>query len=124
MFNLDKISSKERNEEFVASMRTNTYMEPVAKGDNGFIWLADLAVDPRFQQKGIGKRLLAWGFERADAENLPIGQWASAEGNRLYRQVGFEEVGVYEVADVRGIGFIRWPKGKRPQAKAEEAPPS
>jgi len=96
-------------------------MKPLSQGKNGFIWLADLAVEPRFQRKGIGKKLLAWGFERADEENVPIGQWASTEGNSLYRQTGFEEAGLYEIADVRGIGFIRWPKGKDPNAKLEES---
>jgi GNAT superfamily N-acetyltransferase len=121
MFNLDMIASKEREAEFADNMRGNKDMDPVTKGKNGFIWLADLAVDPRFQRKGIGKKLLAWGFEKADAEDLPIGQWASVEGNRLYRQVGFVEVGVYEVANVRGTGFIRWPQGKRPEAAVEES---
>ncbi len=56
-----------------------------------------LAVDPEFQRMGVGKRLLEWGLEKADAEGLECWIDASQAGKGLYEKMGWKEVGVVEI---------------------------
>jgi GNAT superfamily N-acetyltransferase len=48
-----------------------------------------LGVSPRFQRRGIGRKLLEWGCEKADHERIPIYLEATAFGRPLYESVGF-----------------------------------
>ena len=59
------------------------------------MWLSFICVDPKFQRKGVGKKLMQWGMNRADKERVPIGLASSPAGEKLYHDCGFEEVGVF-----------------------------
>jgi hypothetical protein len=57
-------------------------------------WLLEiLCVDPAAQGLGVGKALLAWGFERADRDRLPIYLEATKAGKPVYERAHFETVG-------------------------------
>ena len=80
------------------------------------IWLSFLGVHPRYQRRGIGKRLLKWGIERSNTERVPIGLAASPDGASLYMSVGFQDLGP---AVLNGDGWriedramVRWPDGE------------
>lgn len=56
-----------------------------------FCPLEYLAVDPPWQGRGLGRRLLDSGIERAEEAGLACGLATSSEGAlRLYQRVGFE----------------------------------
>ena len=98
------------------------YLEAANAGDSIFetcledypehMWLAFLCVDPKFQRKGVGKRLMQWGMKRADQESVPLGLASSPAGEKLYRDCGFEEVGVfwleYKGTVIDDKCMIRW----------------
>ncbi|MCJ1243858.1 hypothetical protein MMC30_001055 [Trapelia coarctata] len=88
--------------------------DQIGKGGD-HIWLTVLGVDPRFQRKGIGKRLLRWGLKRSDEEGVPIGLCASPVGCKLYRSVGFEDAGILEIEGlpIKDVTMVRWPNGIR-----------
>lgn len=51
------------------------------------------AILPEFQRKGIGNKILAWAYDRADVEQVPIFADASRKGISLYLKTGFELIG-------------------------------
>lgn len=53
-----------------------------------------LMTDPRFQRRGIGTALLAWGHKRADRDQVNLFLVATPIGHGLYRAVGWKEVSV------------------------------
>ena len=59
--------------------------------------MAILAVSPKYQRAGVGKKLLAWGLKQADA--LQLGTWidASPQGLGLYKTMGWREVGHLDI---------------------------
>ena len=83
------------------------------------IWLAFLAVDPKFQRKGVGKRLMQWGMKRADVESIPLGLTSSPAGEKLYFDCGFEQVGVFLLEHgetvIEDKCMIRWGKVENPK---------
>jgi GNAT superfamily N-acetyltransferase len=68
----------------------------VMAGKKHFLMMI-LAVDPEFQRKGIGKKLLEWGLEKADAEGVQCWIDASPAGKGLYEKMGWREVDVVDV---------------------------
>ncbi len=71
------------------------------KADNAIHWkpfpvranrwhVQSIVVDKTWQGRGIGKKLMSEVVERAGTEGVVVGLEASAEGERLYRSVGFE----------------------------------
>jgi len=86
----------------------------IGKGGD-HIWLTVLGVDPRFQRKGFGKRLLQWSLKRSDEEGVPIGLCASPVGCKLYRSVGFEDAGILDITGMpmKNVTMVRWPNGRR-----------
>ncbi|KAE8374287.1 acyl-CoA N-acyltransferase [Aspergillus bertholletiae] len=53
----------------------------------------DVGVDPTFQRQGAARRLMEWGMERAEKENLPVYLSATPAGQPLYKSLGFRTVG-------------------------------
>ena len=62
-----------------------------------YLLVQELAVLPEWQRKGVGRRLLGWGLEKADAEGWECWLDASKKGEGLYRKFGFRDVGCVEV---------------------------
>ena len=60
-------------------------------------YLASLITWPEWQGRGVGRRLLDWGIERADQEGegreTPIYLEASDMSRGIYEHVGFRQVG-------------------------------
>lgn len=54
-------------------------------------------IDPSYQRKGIGGRLLAAVLERCDKEGIPAFLMSSAESRGLYGKMGFESLGTWRV---------------------------
>ena len=110
-FELDPTVSYERNRAFEAAKKADRTLEELSLDGKGHMWLFDLAVRPKYQRKGVGKKLLQWGVNRADQEGVAIGLKASSAGLNLYKSVGFEEKGV-EYAEAMGnpVGMIRQPR--------------
>lgn len=76
--------------------------------------LSILGVDPKFGRQGLGGRLLKWGLDRADQEQLITFISASPEGRGLYEKHGTRAVrsyevipGYYETSMVRSVGGVR-----------------
>ncbi|MCJ1272690.1 hypothetical protein MMC21_000477 [Puttea exsequens] len=63
-------------------------------------YLDNLCVDFRYQRLGIGRLLLDWGINIARQRKHSIGTEASVKGVGLYRKMGFEQVGLWKIADI------------------------
>ncbi|KAM0346414.1 hypothetical protein ACHAPU_005478 [Fusarium lateritium] len=55
--------------------------------------LSWLGVSPKCQRTGIGKRLLQWGIDRCEEEQVPAVLLATAPGKPLYVKMGFQDLG-------------------------------
>ena len=62
-------------------------------------WLDGLAIDPAYQRRGIGSKLMEWGMERSKEEGIPITLDASSAGLRLYQKLGFREAQLNVIVD-------------------------
>lgn len=63
-------------------------------------WHLDgLAVDPSYQRRGIGRKLMEWGMERSKEEGVPITLTASPAGLSLYQSIGFKEVQLNDIGN-------------------------
>lgn len=49
-----------------------------------------LIVHPAYQRQGIGQKLLDWGLETADRENVVSWLFARPAGSRLYERNGWK----------------------------------
>ncbi|KAF6833172.1 GNAT family [Colletotrichum plurivorum] len=61
-------------------------------GKRHYIYLSSIAVDPAWQRRGIGRRLMQWGCDVADQLQIPIYTEASQTGFSLYENVGFQRL--------------------------------
>ncbi|KUI70014.1 hypothetical protein VM1G_04737 [Cytospora mali] len=77
------------------------------EGYNNSWSLNAIAVDPVHQRKGIGKMLTGWGLKRAEKEQKNIHFLSSPSGAKLYRAMGFEEVGSKEILGGMEYAFIK-----------------
>jgi GNAT superfamily N-acetyltransferase len=73
-------------------------------GDESHWYLALLLTWPEWQGRGVARRLLDWGIQRADAEDPPIAMYleTSAKAKRVYDHVGFVQQGEGKVMIRRG----------------------
>jgi GNAT superfamily N-acetyltransferase len=91
----------DREDAFMRSIVTSTAFKPVRGATH---WYLDhLAVAPEYQRRGVGKKLVQWGLQRAEAETrermkmwkepVPVALIGSTMGFHLYRSLGFKVVG-------------------------------
>ncbi|EKD18483.1 uncharacterized protein L3040_007494 [Drepanopeziza brunnea f. sp. 'multigermtubi'] len=62
-----------------------------------FIYMHFLAVDPKFQRMGIGKKLCDWGLKYADEKGLEAYIDASPEGKGLYEKCGWQVINTLDI---------------------------
>ncbi|KAI4169698.1 MAG: hypothetical protein LQ343_005520 [Gyalolechia ehrenbergii] len=70
-------------------------------------------VNPKFQRRGVGARLISWGLQQAADEKVPVTLSTSTVAEPLYRRMGF---GTWARRDLPGIrigapSLIHWPPG-------------
>lgn len=69
-------------------------------------WSLDmLATHPSHQRRGIARKLVAWGVEQADRENVCASLVSSADAETFYRSCGFVEVGRANVGALKEHGI-------------------
>lgn len=73
----------------------------------GHVWLALLAVDPVYQGRGVGLRLLRWGCERADRMGLQVALVAAPTAVGMYDREGFEEVTKVRLGPCFDLAMVR-----------------
>ncbi|KAE8417491.1 acyl-CoA N-acyltransferase [Aspergillus pseudocaelatus] len=56
-------------------------------------YLSILAVSSKAQGQGVGRKLLQWGIDRSEEENIPATLVATNAGLHLYESTGFERTG-------------------------------
>jgi GNAT superfamily N-acetyltransferase len=93
--------SWENEDAFMAVVMTSTGFAPL-RGKTHW-WLDSLTVAPEYQRRGVARRLLEAGLERARGESeervrvgtapVPVALIATVQGLELYRGVGFRVVG-------------------------------
>ena len=119
-FRLDKSYDYDNLQTYLdAANAGDSIFETCLEGHPEHMWLAFLAVDPKFQRRGVGKRLMQWGMKRADAESIPLGLTSSPAGEKLYFDCGFREVGVFLLEHgetvIEDKCMIRWGKVEAPK---------
>ncbi len=95
--------------------------------------LATLGVDPRYQRRGVGRKLVRWGLERAKKDDLPAVVVGAKGTEEFYDRCGFELLvglateGINAEGEVnplrlRGVGggCIRWTRMKEDEEKVED----
>ncbi|KAG9201748.1 hypothetical protein G6514_005364 [Epicoccum nigrum] len=71
----------------------NDEIRATVMGGEEHWYLATLITWPEWQGRGVGRRLLDWGTERADSKGEAIYLEASDMSRRVYEHVGFRLVG-------------------------------
>ncbi|KAJ0381821.1 hypothetical protein COL922a_013776 [Colletotrichum nupharicola] len=64
-------------------------------------YIKHIMVDPKYQRKGIGAKLLRTVIDISDAERVSTFLVASAEGYGLYKRLGFEDLGTWTIDNGR-----------------------
>ncbi|KAK0836888.1 hypothetical protein LTS02_018056 [Friedmanniomyces endolithicus] len=60
-------------------------------GTRAEVWYLNVVgVDPAFEGQGIGRELVAWGFERARQEGVGTSCIAASDRDRFYKACGFD----------------------------------
>ncbi|KAH8821838.1 acyl-CoA N-acyltransferase [Xylogone sp. PMI_703] len=72
---------------------------PETMGERRHWYLELLATRLEYQGKGAGGKLIRWGLEKADEEDVETYLEGSPDGVPIYRRFGFEEVGRLSVVD-------------------------
>lgn len=69
-----------------------------------------MVVDPKYHRRGIGRKLMTEVLKRAEEQNVCVGLEASAQGQNLYRSVGYELLGKFTGDEVEtgGGGIMIW----------------
>jgi GNAT superfamily N-acetyltransferase len=66
-----------------------------------------VAVDPKYQGKGIGTMLALWGIRQAEMEGRDVYILASAAGASLYRKLGFVDVCDTEILGEKQYAMVK-----------------
>lgn len=79
-----------------------------------------LLVHPSYQRMGIGQKLLDWGVETADQENIVAWLFCRPPGYKLYDRNGWKVVSIIEVhppdEDLKVapvLAMLRLPAGRK-----------
>ena len=91
--------------------KTFALLVDLGDGTNKHLWLSTLAVDPKFQRRSVGRRLLRWGIRQADREGVPCGLCASPVGLGLYEREGFRKIETIVYGPIEDPMMVRWPDG-------------
>lgn len=74
--------------------------------------LAFLVVDPVFQRRGVGGRLVEWGIENATKEGIPATVLGAQVGQSMYRKRGFRDYKVSWLREgIHAMAMIYIPEG-------------
>uniref|UniRef100_V5GUJ8 N-acetyltransferase domain-containing protein n=2 Tax=Kalmanozyma brasiliensis (strain GHG001) TaxID=1365824 RepID=V5GUJ8_KALBG len=69
-----------------------------------------LIIDPSFQRKGLGSKLVNWGTSRADEEGVCAWLESSPMGKGAYLKAGFRVLGMDRVDEPKAQkGYVEWP---------------
>ena len=93
-FRLDPSLDTSHLQAYEDQMSKQNPAEKALKGYEGHLWLNFIGTHPQYQRRGVGRRLISWGVNRANTEGIPIALIASPHGVRLYESVGFQDVGL------------------------------
>lgn len=107
LFRLDKSLDYGFRDRFFATA-------PAEFEDVDEMWkLQSLATDPKFQHRGVGSMLIAWGQEQARREGICVGLTASIVGQGVYLKKGFRMYGVIPCPGFMDVPMMVWePEGK------------
>ncbi|KAF4971481.1 hypothetical protein FSARC_1709 [Fusarium sarcochroum] len=64
-------------------------------GDCAMCGIMDIAIHPKYQGRGVARRLVEWGMNKARVEGVPIELAATPAGSGLYTKLGFKKIGVW-----------------------------
>lgn len=69
-----------------------------------------LAIDPKYQRKGLGTMLVKWGTERSNKEGIDAWLESSPMGKGAYLKAGFRVLGMDKIDHPRAKkGYVEWP---------------
>lgn len=108
LLHLDKSTDQEREQRYRDAVATDPSFDNIP--DHWELEL--LGVHPDFQRKGIGAKLLQYGFDRAREDKVPLILFATLRGEKLYLKLGFREVNrvtVDEEHDLKWAAMIWYP---------------
>ncbi|KAJ3010578.1 hypothetical protein HKX48_007327 [Thoreauomyces humboldtii] len=99
-----------------AAQDAETHWSPEKFPERQDRWhVQSVAVDEKWQGKGIGKLLMGEVFDRARADDVPVGLESTPAGEGLYLRLGFELLARLALAlpgDEESGGIMMWtPKG-------------
>ncbi|RPA85563.1 hypothetical protein BJ508DRAFT_411960 [Ascobolus immersus RN42] len=89
------------------------YKQEFAESDGRHWDLFSIRVDPVYQRRGIGKRLMEWGQDMARSDGVGMAVEGTESGSKLYASVGFREVERWH--DLGGIFIMVWTPEKTPR---------
>jgi GNAT superfamily N-acetyltransferase len=109
----DRITDNARMKEFESWVAEDQRVYWTSHPERSSRWNAqNIIVCPKFQGKGIGKKIMLEGLKRAQNEWVIMGLTASIEGEHLYRKLGFELLGPFTHRvprdDREGGGIMIW----------------
>ncbi|KAK3304746.1 acyl-CoA N-acyltransferase [Chaetomium strumarium] len=75
----------------------STLFDSRYRPQGGHVFLKILLCHPSYQRRGAGTALTSWGIEQARRLGVHTTVFASPMGLRLYKKLGFREVGTFRV---------------------------
>lgn len=117
----DRITDKANFAEFMSWVAADNELHWKSHPERWNRWHAQhIIVKPVFQGRGIGKKIMLEGLKIAQRERVIMSLVASVEGEKLYRNVGFQLLGRFKKTiprgDTSGGGIMIWyPEGAEQQ---------
>jgi ribosomal protein S18 acetylase RimI-like enzyme len=90
--------------------RDAEYFEKDSGEPDRSLHIGYLAVDPKYQKKGVGLMLTQMVLQRAETERLPVILYSTKAGKALYLKAGFKEIGKWQSGEGEDMMFtvMRW----------------